>query len=287
MADTRPDVTVVIPAYRAAPTIGETLAAFGRQVGAPDFSVVVADNGSPDDTAAVARSAFERYGLTGQVLDAGERQGAAFARNLAAESVDTELVLFTDADDVVSSRWVASHVEALRDGEISAGPWRRWSPHTGESVSADEIEPTEKRFGPFAFVHGNNFGARRQVYVDLGGLSEELASAYDVELGIRATKAGLRITFAPEAGVLHRVDADERDYVRRRFRYGLDDAHVKRLHDEYPSERVLAPLWRGLVRLPLLAVSGEHRRAWLPRMAQGAGYLVGRARIAGSGLLDR
>ncbi|MEO1063548.1 MAG: glycosyltransferase [Actinomycetota bacterium] len=280
-------MAVIIPAYRAATTIAETLEALGRQRDAPAFSVVVADNASPDEDAAVAEAAFDRFGLDGRVLDAGAVQGAAYARNLAAASVDTDLVLFTDADDIVSSRWVAGHVAALEDGDLSAGPWQPWTPRPGERPSADEIAPEQTFFGRFPFVHGNNFGARREVFLEIGGLSEELASAYDVELGIRATKAGLRIAFAPDAGVLHRLDVDHRAYVRRRFRYGLDDARVKRLHDEYPSERVLRPLWRGLVRFPLLATSGGHRRAWLPRMAQGAGYAIGRAGIAGDRIRGR
>ncbi|MEM8902628.1 MAG: glycosyltransferase [Actinomycetota bacterium] len=282
-----PSVTVIIPAFRASGTIGETLAALADQRDAPPFTVVVADNGCPEDTAAVAAAALDEHGLDGQVLDAGAEPGAAYARNFAASSVSTELVLFTDADDVVSTRWVSGHVAALADADLSSGPWQRWSPHAGEIARPDEIHATPQSFGPYPFVHGNNFGARRTTFLELGGLSRELASAYDVELGIRATKAGLRIGFAPEAGVLHRVDVDERAYLRRRFRYGLDDAVVRRLHDDYPAERVLSPLWRGLIRLPLLAVSTRRRRAWLPRMAQGAGYLVGRGRIRFAGLVGR
>jgi glycosyltransferase involved in cell wall biosynthesis len=49
-------ISVVIPTFNSVKTLGEQLAALARQDGASRVGVVISDNGSTDDTQALART---------------------------------------------------------------------------------------------------------------------------------------------------------------------------------------------------------------------------------------
>ena len=72
------DVTVVIPAFNVAPTIEDQLAALAEQRFDGSWEVVVADNGSTDETRAVAARWAEKLPSL-RVVDASQRRGVSHA----------------------------------------------------------------------------------------------------------------------------------------------------------------------------------------------------------------
>lgn len=97
-------LTVVIPAYRSERTVEAAVAsAFASGAG----KVVVVDDGSDDATA-------ERATRAGAVCVRQANAGAARARATGAALVDTEFVVFLDADDELVPEGVQRSVEVLR-----------------------------------------------------------------------------------------------------------------------------------------------------------------------------
>jgi len=86
-------VSVIIPAYRAAHTIGRAVQSVLDQTYSAD-EILVVDDGSPDDMAAALRPFGQRVTLVRK-----ENGGAASARNLGIERSSCELIAFLDADD--------------------------------------------------------------------------------------------------------------------------------------------------------------------------------------------
>src|SRR5262249_54539472 len=86
-------VTAIIPAYRAAHTIGRALDSVLSQSCPPD-EVLVVDDGSPDDLAGAVRLYEERVTLVHK-----PNGGAASARNTGLDQAHGDLVAFLDADD--------------------------------------------------------------------------------------------------------------------------------------------------------------------------------------------
>jgi glycosyltransferase involved in cell wall biosynthesis len=86
-------VSVVIPAYKAARTIGAALDSVLAQT-RPADEVIVIDDGSPDDTEAVVAPYLGRVRYLRK-----ENGGVASARNLGLEETSGELVALLDADD--------------------------------------------------------------------------------------------------------------------------------------------------------------------------------------------
>lgn len=91
-------VSIVTPAYRAAPFIGETIRSVLAQT-YTDFEILIVDDCSPDDTAAVvegARSGDSRIRLLRQKRNGGP----AAARNRALSEARGRWIAFLDSDDL-------------------------------------------------------------------------------------------------------------------------------------------------------------------------------------------
>ncbi|HWI31652.1 MAG TPA: glycosyltransferase family 2 protein [Microbacterium sp.] len=92
-----PLVTVVIPAYRAAEYLPDTVARLARQEFA-DFEVVIVEDGSGDETADVARGLDRRYERVRAIV-LSVNGGVARARRRAVDEATGEYLWFVDADD--------------------------------------------------------------------------------------------------------------------------------------------------------------------------------------------
>lgn len=89
-------LTVVVPAYNEGQLIADTVEAIDREldreVGKPDYEVLVVDDGSNDDTPAVAERAGAR------VLTQAENRGKGAAVRAGVLAARGRTVVFTDAD---------------------------------------------------------------------------------------------------------------------------------------------------------------------------------------------
>jgi GT2 family glycosyltransferase len=100
------ELAVVVPAYDAAHFLGRSLPAL---LGAgPDLPVVVVDAGSTDGTGTLARE------LGARVVRLPEREGPAGARNAGVTAVESEVILFVDADCVLHDDAIARVQGAFR-----------------------------------------------------------------------------------------------------------------------------------------------------------------------------
>lgn len=88
-----PAVSVIVPAYRAARTIGRAIDSLLAQTRRPD-EILVIDDGSPDDLPAALATYGERVRLHRKA-----NGGAASARNRGIELATGNLIAFLDADD--------------------------------------------------------------------------------------------------------------------------------------------------------------------------------------------
>lgn len=127
--DTRPSrrtplVTAVIPAYNAAAFVRDAVGSVLDQTH-PHVEVVVVDDGSRDDTLAVAR----RLESTRVTVLAQPNRGASAARNAGLTAARGEYVQFLDADDLLHPDKIAVQVDRLlgeAPGAVAAGAWGRF-----------------------------------------------------------------------------------------------------------------------------------------------------------------
>ncbi len=113
-------VSVIIPAYNAADTIGAQLDALKAQCYNGAWEVIVVDNGSTDGTpSGVQRYQREMPNL--RLLSATEKKTAGYARNTGAKAAKGDGFLFCDADDMVAPSWLSVLAKALDWHDLVVG----------------------------------------------------------------------------------------------------------------------------------------------------------------------
>jgi biofilm PGA synthesis N-glycosyltransferase PgaC len=108
-------VTVIVAARNESRGIADTLERIAKQDHAGPITVLVADNGSTDGTAAVAKAAAVRLGLDLAVVRE-DRPGKSHALNTALAVVATPLVITVDADTALHHTAVRQLVARLGSG---------------------------------------------------------------------------------------------------------------------------------------------------------------------------
>lgn len=108
--DPAPRFSVVIPAVNESLVIGNCLRSLAEQDFIGSYEVIVVDNNSTDDTAAIARSLGAR-------VVAEPRPGVCFARQRGTEVACGEFVVSTDADTTFDRDWL-SRIDAV----LARGP---------------------------------------------------------------------------------------------------------------------------------------------------------------------
>ena len=109
-------ISFIIPAYNEEQLLGRTLTALtaaATTLGRP-FEILVVDDASTDRTAAIAREHGAR------VIPVAYRQIAA-TRNAGAREANGEMLVFIDADTVVTVGALAGAVKAMRRGAAGGG----------------------------------------------------------------------------------------------------------------------------------------------------------------------
>ncbi|MEN9934216.1 MAG: hypothetical protein RLZZ387_795 [Chloroflexota bacterium] len=107
-----PCVSVIIPCYRQAHYLPEAVASVVAQTFG-DWEIVIVDDGSPDDTAAVAEELIARHPGRAITLMRQKNQGLAAARNNGILRSRGRYILPLDADDAIEPDMLAVTVAAL------------------------------------------------------------------------------------------------------------------------------------------------------------------------------
>ena len=121
----KPLVSILIPAYNSEVWIADTLRSAIAQTWEPK-EIIVVDDGSTDQTLAVARQ-FESDQLR---VVTHKNQGASATRNKAYSLSKGEYIQFLDADDLMAPNKIATQMEALGTSQnkrtLLSGSWGKF-----------------------------------------------------------------------------------------------------------------------------------------------------------------
>lgn len=205
-----PLVSVLIPAYNAAPWIKQTLESALSQTW-PNIEVIVVDDGSTDDTASIV----ENVGSPAVRLVRQNRKGPSAAQNEALRHARGEAIQRLDADDLLSPDKVALQMARIAGAPraVAAGQWARFFEDPSEAgfrrnaVSLD-LTPEEwlrrECAGGLPMLQPGLWLASREVVEAAGPWDERLTLNNDFDYGVRLLLASDRVLFCSNARLYYR-----------------------------------------------------------------------------------
>jgi len=275
--------TVLIAAWQAAPTIGSTLDSIRACRGAAEVDILVVDDGSTDDTAAVAQEHGARV-LT--IVHAGR----AAALNAGLAAIANDVVLITDADCLAPPGWIEDSLAALAGHDGVGG--NLWPTHftTVELAKVlryvEEFEDDIELAGDYRGVclNGNNMAVRKAALDAVGGFDPHFVHGADADLTRHLLAAGFRLRRVIHLQTFHLKVDTLGDFLHTMWRRGSTVRFGMKQGAESPASLARALLlspWRWLLtdfaRVPRLRVFGEsvpRFRAWLAPWANLLGGVV-------------
>ncbi|MBJ6751457.1 glycosyltransferase family 2 protein [Geomonas anaerohicana] len=217
-------VSVVVCTRNRSASLRRCLASLVAQsADASLFEVIVVDNASTDDTAAVARAAFAgrdnfRYCLESNL-------GLSHARNRGIAEAAAKRVAFIDDDAEACPDWIEEMLSFI--GRVTAvvafgGPYLRmvdgavpawFPPEYGSSVLSEDEGALDS---VTQFISGTNMVFRRDVLLALGGFRPELGMSgtrlcygEETRLQIDLKRQGHQVFYVPAMRVKHLLPAQK------------------------------------------------------------------------------
>ncbi len=260
-----PFVSVIIPVRNDARRLAVCLRSLAEvDYPAGRFEIIVIDNASHDDSAAVARAAGAKV-----LVHPDLRVGAL--RNRGAAAAGGEILALVDSDHEVPPNWLRAGVEELiADSDLSTigspylappqGTWvqRVWAMHRLRESRRREV----------GWLGAGNLFIRKRDFDRIGGFDESLVAAEDVDLCERLRKAQGRIVSDMRvANVHHGEPKTLGQFFRKELWRGSSGiraffAHGMPLH-ELPS--LAFPLYHllGIAAVASAAITWGLGASWL------------------------
>jgi len=177
-------VSFIIPAWNEESVLGPTLEALSiarRDLAVPS-EVIVADDGSTDRTAEIARQ------LGARVVSVHHRQISA-TRNAGAQAAQGDLLIFIDADTIVTPESVRAAVEAVHSGAVGGGCAIRFSGSIPAYLRV--LIPIEVWFARrMRIAFGCFLFSTRAAFEAVGGFDTGLYATEEVTLSLALRRQG-------------------------------------------------------------------------------------------------
>lgn len=213
-------LSVIIPCYNAEETLGLQLDALAIQTWSEPWEIIVADNGSKDNSRQIAES-YQKLLPNLRVLDASARPGASYARNAAIQAAAGDSMALCDADDEVAEGWVAAMGEALATQDFVACRMDTVKLNPRWMRGHEQEKGLQTIWYPPWLPHAGagTMGFKKSVFDAVGGFDEDMRSLEDTEFSFQAQMKGFSLSFVPDAVIHIRRRGTLQDHYRQSRNY--------------------------------------------------------------------
>ncbi len=271
--------SVIIVSWNGESYLEDCLSAIEAQTSLSD-EIIVVDNCSADDSAALVRERFPQIRL----FENERNLGFAGGCNAGLRAAQGGYLLLVNQDVTVQAGWLEAMIEALAPTEVGAVGCKLLYPdgtiqHAGGIISYPLAlpghygyhEPDQKQWDvqrEVDYVTGAAIGLKRAILNEIGLFDEKFFPACyeETDLCFRTKAAGYQVIYTPNAlGIHHETTTTDRESTeynrwmnRGRLRFVLKHYTAEQFLDEFvPAERA----W--LAELTDLAIRQGTRAAYL------------------------
>jgi len=216
-------ISIIVPSYNSYNTIEKCLISIFKS-NYKSFEIIVVDDNSNDDSYKIA----ERFRC--KLIRLKERYGPAKARNVGAERAKGDILVFLDADCVVSRVWLNKIVNNFKRYDIGAvaGQYNKAINNNFIAKFAFyELLFRERKFKKFVETFPScNFACKREIFEKIGGFSDDFRNASeDLEFSYRLGKVS-KVLWDPSISVAHHFRGTIRAYIKQQFMSSRDDVYL-------------------------------------------------------------
>jgi cellulose synthase/poly-beta-1,6-N-acetylglucosamine synthase-like glycosyltransferase/peptidoglycan/xylan/chitin deacetylase (PgdA/CDA1 family) len=216
-------VSIIVPAYNEQVGIEACVRSL-LDCDYPLFEVIVVDDGSSDDTAAVVES----LGLTGVTVIRQDNAGKPAALNVGIAAARHDILVMVDGDTVFETDALRALVAPLADPAVGAasgnakvgnrrGLIGRWQ-HIEYVIGFNLDRRMFDVLHCMPTVPGAVGAFRRQALAAVGGVSDDTL-AEDTDLTMALCRAGWRVVYVPEARAWTEAPSSLGQLWRQRYRW--------------------------------------------------------------------
>lgn len=275
------ELSVVIPFKDAGSVFSEQLEALAAERFDGEWEVVLVDNGSRDESRAIAESYRDRLDL--RIVDASDQPGAAYARNVGVRHSSGDKLIFVDADDVIAPGYIDAMASALDDHDFVTSAFDhvalnpKWLQAAHGPVWRDPQDPLFVQSGVLPFA-GGSIGISRAVFEQVGGFPESFPRMYDIAFSWEVQFAGTSLHYVPEALYHVRYRGTLRDLFHQGFAGGSTAPLLYRHYRHAGMQRrSVVELTKSWLRLARRATTARSRADVAPLVVE-LGRQLGRLR---------
>ena len=172
-------LSFIIPALNEEKHIGKCVAAIAPQL-EDDDEIIVVDNGSTDQTVAIARQHGAR-------VVTETKKGISNARNAGVLHSKGNIVCFIDADGILSPNWAKMTRAHLNQRDINAvvglnvfahRQAHKFLIYNGYTILAYSGVVLLKLLKGNMYLAGNNLAIRKKIFTNLGGFEPVVGEDY-------------------------------------------------------------------------------------------------------------
>lgn len=194
----KPLVSIIIPLFNRADMVKETLNSVIAQTYA-HWEALVVDDGSDDNSQQVIESFVTQDERIRFFQRHRPPKGANTCRNIGIENAKGEYLIFLDSDDWLAPWCLEQRVKIMLNNDaLDFGVFQmlivdEYKPKRGKLFNTDSYEKDLYRFFRIDTVWAITGPIwKKKVLQELNGFDESLACWQDLELNLRALKAGVR-----------------------------------------------------------------------------------------------
>lgn len=222
-----PPVSIIVPAYNEGKLLKSTIRSL-LKIDYPQYEIVIVDDGSKDDTRAIAQTLVGKYGRASVKLVEKPNGGKATALNAGIQVSQYNFVLCVDGDSQLSPNTLKQAIRHFDDPKIGA---------VAGNVKVDNRNNIWTTLQALEYVEGLNMARsaqslfrlvniipgplglfRKQAILDAGGYSSD-TFAEDCDLTLKIIREGWRVEYEPRAMSFTEAPDKLTDLLKQRYRW--------------------------------------------------------------------